>query len=125
MFEVMVFSEVLAASRQLMEPGKSVLMAVAVDWTDDELKLRALSCNDLEKAAADAGEGLRIFLENESPLNGIATQLSRPGKGIVTIVVPAGEGREVEIKLPKQLQITAAHRNAIKSLPGVAAVEAV
>jgi len=125
MFEVMIFSEVLAASRQLLEAGKSVLMAVAVDWQDDELKLRALSCNDLEKAAADAGEGLRIFLENESPLNGISTQLNKPGKGIVTIVVPVGEGREVEIKLPKQLQITAAHRNAIKSLPGVAAVEAV
>jgi DNA polymerase-3 subunit alpha len=125
MFEVMVFSEVLAASRALLEPGKSVLMAVAVDWTDDELKLRALSASDLEKAAADAGEGLKIYLESDSPLNAIATQLNKPGKGIVTIVVSGDEGREIEIKLPKQLQITAAHRNAIKSLVGVAAVEAV
>ncbi len=100
-------------------------MPGAVDWPDDDLKLPALSCSDLEKAAADAGEGLKIFLESDAPLNGIFTQLNKPGKGIVTIVVPAGEGREVEIKLPKQLQITAAHRNAIKSLPGVSAVEAV
>ena len=125
MFEVMIFSEVLAASRSLLEAGKSVLLAVAVDWQDDELKLRALSASDLEKAAADAGEGLKIYLESEGPLNGISAQLSKPGKGIVTIVVPGGDGREVEIKLPKQLLITAAHRNAIKSLPGVAAVEAV
>ncbi len=66
MFEVMIFSEVLMSSRQLLEPGKSVLLAVAVDWTDDELKLRALSASDLEKAAADAGEGLKIYLESDA-----------------------------------------------------------
>src|SRR6185437_5429505 len=104
MFEVMVFSEVLAASRQLMEAGKSVLMAVAVDWTDDELKLRALSCNDLEKAAADAGEGLRIFLENEFPLNGIATHLNRPGKGIVTIVVQQARGARSRSSCPNSFR---------------------
>src|SRR5204863_3605 len=40
MFEVMVFSEVLAAARAFLEPGKSVLFTVAADWIDDELKLR-------------------------------------------------------------------------------------
>ena len=32
MFEVMVFSEVLAACRPLLEAGKSVLIAVGADW---------------------------------------------------------------------------------------------
>jgi DNA polymerase-3 subunit alpha len=97
MFEVMVFSEVLVASRQHLEAGKSVLITVAADLMDEELKLRALSIVDLDKAAADAGEGLKIYLDNTDPLNAIATQLRQPGKGIVTIVVPGSEGREVEI----------------------------
>jgi len=125
MFEVMVFSEVLVAARPLLEAGKSVLLSVSADWIDEELKLRALSVSDLEKAAAEAGEGLRIYLDDTRPLNAIAGQLKNGGKGLVTLVVSGSEGREVEIKLKDRHQITAALRNAIKSLPGVAAVESV
>jgi DNA polymerase-3 subunit alpha len=123
MFEVMMFSEVLVASRPLLEAGKSILLTVVADWVDDELKLRALSVADLDKAAADAGEGLRIYLDDTRPLNAIAGQLRQPGKGLVTLVVPGTAGQEVEIKLRDRQQVTAAIRNAIKSLPGVAAVE--
>ncbi|MBI3676549.1 MAG: DNA polymerase III subunit alpha [Proteobacteria bacterium] len=125
MFEVMFFPEVLSASRPLLEAGKSVLLKATATWEGDELKLRAVSATDLEKAAADAGEGLRIYLEDTSTLNAIAGQLRQPGKGIVTIVVPGSAGREVEIKLPQKQQVTAAMKGAIKSLPGVAAVESV
>jgi DNA polymerase-3 subunit alpha len=71
-----------ARSRQV------VLLTVVADWMDDELKLRALSVSDLDKAAADAGEGLRIYLEDTRPLNAIAGQLRQAGKGLVTLVVP-------------------------------------
>jgi DNA polymerase-3 subunit alpha len=125
MFEVMVFSEVLVASRQHLEAGKSVLITVAADLMDEELKLRALAIADLDKAAADAGEGLKIYLDNIDPLNAIATHLRNPGKGLITLVVPGSEGREVEIKLPQRQQVNAAIKGAIKSLPGVAMVEAV
>ncbi|MGH6872015.1 MAG: DNA polymerase III subunit alpha [Rhizomicrobium sp.] len=125
MFEVMVFSEVLMAARPLLEAGKSIQITVAADSIDEELKLRALAIADLDKAAADAGEGLRIYLEDTRPLGAIAGQLNKPGKGLVTLVVPASEGREVEIKLPQKQLINGVIRNAIKSLPGVAMVESV
>jgi len=125
MFEVMFFPEVLAASRPLLEAGKSILLKLNASWEGDELKLRAISASDLDKAAADAGEGMKIYLEDTRPLNAIASQLRAPGKGTITLVVPGSEGREVEIKLPQRLQVNVALRNAIKSLPGVAAVEAV
>jgi DNA polymerase-3 subunit alpha len=60
MFEVMLFPEVLAASRPLLEAGKSVLVTCSADWDGDDLKLRAASIADLDAAAAQAGEGLRI-----------------------------------------------------------------
>ncbi len=125
MFEVMVFAETLTASRPLLEPGKSVLISVSADWDGDDLKLRAISISDLEQAAAQAGEGLRIYLENTDPLAAISAQLRVPGKGIVSLVVPDEAGQEVEIRLPQKQQVSAAMRNAIKSLPGVAAVESV
>ena len=125
MFEVMVFSEVLVASRPLLEPGKSVLLQVGADWSDEELKLRALSISDIDKASAEAGEGLRIYLEDERPLNAIAGQLRVAGKGIVTLVVPGTAGQDVEIRLKDRQSINGALKNAIKSLPGVAAVESV
>ncbi|HTP77051.1 MAG TPA: DNA polymerase III subunit alpha [Rhizomicrobium sp.] len=125
MFEVMLFPEVLAASRALLEAGKSVLITASAEWDGDELKLRAASIADLDAAAANAGEGLRVHLQDGSSLGAIAAQLKQPGKGIVTFVVPGAIGEEVEIALPKRLQVTVALKNAIKSLPGVAAVESV
>ncbi|MBS0276497.1 MAG: DNA polymerase III subunit alpha, partial [Proteobacteria bacterium] len=125
MFEVMFFPEVLAASRPLLEAGKSILLKLNATWEGDELKLRAISASDLDKAAADAGEGMKIYLEDTRSLGPIASQLRQPGKGMITLVVPGSEGREVEIKLPQRLQVNVALRNAIKSLPGVAAVETI
>jgi DNA polymerase-3 subunit alpha len=125
MFEVMLFPEVLAASRPLLEAGKSVLLTCSAEWDGDELKLRAASIADLDAAAANAGEGLKVYLQDPSSLGTIAAQLKNPGKGIVTFVVPGAPGEEVEIKLPKGLAVTVALKNAIKSLPGVAQVESV
>ena len=125
MFEVMLFPEVLAASRPLLEAGKSVLITASADWDGDELKLRAAAIADLDAAAANAGEGLRVYLSDSSSLGAIAAQLKQTGKGIVTFVVPGGPGEEVEIALPKRLAVTVALKNAIKSLPGVAQVESV
>jgi len=68
MFEVMVFSEALSQSRAILEAGRSVVLRVVGDWMDEELKLRALSFEDLNAAAADAGEGLRIRLSDAAPL---------------------------------------------------------
>ncbi|HEV2650909.1 MAG TPA: OB-fold nucleic acid binding domain-containing protein, partial [Rhizomicrobium sp.] len=125
MFEVMLFPEVLAASRPLLEAGKSVLITASAEWDGDELKLRAASIADLDAASANAGEGLRVHMQDPSSLGAIAAQLKQPGKGIVTFVVPGGPGEEVEIALPQRLQVTVALKNAIKSLPGVATVESV
>ncbi len=125
MFELMVFSEALAAARPLLEPGNSVLVAAGADWDGDELKLRALTISDLAQAAAQAGEGLRVRVDNASALGGIAGHLRQPGKGIITLVVPGAQGEEVEIALPKRHQVSVALKDMIRALPGVVEVESV
>ncbi len=126
MFEVMLFSEVLSQARALLEAGRSVVMKVVGDWTDDELKLRALSAEDLNAAAAEAGEGLKIRLSDPTPLPLIAARLKQSGKGLVTLVVPVeAHKQDVEIVLPKRVQVTPELKSVIASLGGVVEVETV
>jgi DNA polymerase-3 subunit alpha len=126
MFEVMLFSEALGQARALLEPGRAIVMRVVGDWVEDELKLRALSIEDLNAAAADAGEGLKIRLADAAPLPSIAARLKPPGKGLVTVVVPVEmHNQDVEIILPKRVQVTPELKSSIASLIGVAEVETV
>jgi len=125
MYEVMFFPEVLTASRPLLEAGRSVLLKVSAAWEGEELKLRALWVKDLDSEAAQAGEGLRVRLNDASTLGALAEQLRQPGKGIVTLIVPGAAGEEVEIALPKRQLVSVAMKEAIRVVPGVAAVESV
>jgi len=130
MYEVMVFAETLRDIRSVLEPGKSVLMRVVGDWTDDELKLRAISAQDLDIAAAQAGEGLKIHLTDPAPIPKIAAELSqaaqvRDAKGLITFVVPGANAQDVEIELPKRVMVTPQLKSVLGSFPGVAQIETV
>ncbi len=125
MFEVMLFPEVLAASRPLLEAGKSLLITASAEWDGDELKLRAASILDLDYAAQQAGEGMVVRLSDSSSLGQLAAELSQSGKGLVNIVVPGASGEEVEIELKKRVAVNATLRSRIAALPGVMSVEAV
>jgi len=125
MFEVMLFPEVLAASRPLLESGKSMLITASAEWDGEEMKLRAASILDLDQAAAQAGEGMTVRLADTAALGALASELSQPGKGLVHLVVPGGSGEEVEIELKRRFAVTATLRSRIAALPGVASVEAV
>ena len=125
MFEVMLFPEVLQASRALLEAGKSLLITASAEWDGDELKLRAASIADLDAAAAAAGEGMVVRLSDVAILGVLAQELSQPGKGLVSLVVPGEGGAEIEIALPKRVQVTPILRNRVATLSGVLSVEAV
>jgi DNA polymerase-3 subunit alpha len=125
MFEVMLFPEVLAASRPLLEAGKSLLITASAEWDGDELKLRAATILDLDAAATQAGEGMVVRLADSAALAGLAAELAPAGKGLVSLVVPGEPGEEVEIELRQRVAVTATLRNRVAALPGVLSVEAV
>ena len=126
MFEVMVFSEALASARPFLEAGRSILLKVVGDWIDDELKLRTIQIEDLDTAAAQAGEGLKIHLSDPAPIPAIARELKSPGKGLITLIVPgAADNQEVEIALSKRVQVSQQLKSTLSSLYGVVEVETV
>jgi DNA polymerase-3 subunit alpha len=125
MYEVMLFPEVLAAARPMLEAGRSLVITLGAEWDGDELKLRAATIADLDQAAAQAGEGMTVRLADASGLSAIAAELGQAGKGLVSFVVPGEQGEEVEIQLAKRCAVTASLRSRIAVLPGVMSVEAV
>jgi DNA polymerase-3 subunit alpha len=122
-FEVVVFSDVLNASRELLEPGKAVVLGVEVEMNGDEAKLLAKSVRSVDNIVSNTEMGIRIFIEDKSPLPALQTRLKEKGKGLVSLILMREGGREVEIELKGGYKVTPQIRGAIKSVPGVVMVE--
>jgi DNA polymerase-3 subunit alpha len=120
-FEVMVFAEVLAQSRQHFDSGQPLLVTVDVRSEDDNLRLSAQRFEPLDGLVAQAAAGLRVFLGEGGALTPLKSLMAREGggRGRVTIVVPVPPAREVEIALPGGFRISPRVRAAVKSLPGI------
>ena len=126
-FEVTVFSEVLSAGRELIKAGTAVLMGVEVKMEGEAMRLTATDCRGLDAAAAEAGAGMRIWLDSTEAVPHIRTLLSREGKGRgqVTLVPRIDAAQAVEITLPGRFQVGPRLAQALKIVPGVERVEEV
>jgi DNA polymerase-3 subunit alpha len=123
-YEVTLFSELLATSRDLLEPGKSVVLMVDVQVQGEDMRLTCHQVKPLEEEVAQAAEGLQIVLNEPAAaphLRNILEQIGR-GRGKISILVDVGGLREAEIALPGAYAVSAKGRAAIKAIPGVADV---
>jgi DNA polymerase-3 subunit alpha len=128
-FEAIVFSEGLAEYRDLLEPGAAVLLVLSAEVQGDDVRARIQSAEPLDAAAANLHKGLRVFLRDGAPIEGVAKRLeSVPragnGDGEVSMVLMLKAGTEVEVKLPGRFKVSPQIAGAIKAVPGVVQVEA-
>ncbi|MBT8408318.1 MAG: DNA polymerase III subunit alpha, partial [Alphaproteobacteria bacterium] len=120
-YEITVFSELLAASRDLLEGGVPLLVTAGIQKHEDNYRVTAMNIEPLDEAAANAAAGLRIFLRETDPveaLAGVFKDHGTKGRGQVTLVLDTDD-REIEVLLDRQYRITPAMRNAVKSISGV------
>ncbi|MFQ5938702.1 MAG: DNA polymerase III subunit alpha [Alphaproteobacteria bacterium] len=124
-YEVTVFSEVLAAARGLLDAGAPLLITAETRIEEDNIRLTAEDIRPLDKAAARAAGGLRVFIRDEAPLAGLRGVIGREGRGRghITLVVPVAGDREVEVMLPGTYAISPATLGAIKAIRGVVDVQ--
>jgi DNA polymerase-3 subunit alpha len=131
LYEVMVFSDVLMASRELLEPGTNIVLAVEAeaDVEQGRLLCRGVQAVDLVTADATAA-GLRVYVNAECALASLKTRLDAASEGrrsrggpVEVIVTDPAIGAEVEIALPGAWPITPEIRGAIKAATGVVHVE--
>jgi len=134
-YEAVLFSEGLAQYRDLLEPGRAVLLFLTAEVQADEVRARIQSVEPLDDAAARMQRGLRVFLRNEEPIAGVARRLeptrngngrtgTEAGEGEVSMVLMLQNGSEVEVKLPGRFKVSPQIAGAIKAVTGVVTVEA-
>jgi DNA polymerase-3 subunit alpha len=124
-YEATVFADLLATSRELLEPGKTVFLSADVRSEDDSLRLTAQQVRPLDEAVAHAAAGLRIFVKDPAPLPTVKQIIQRQGRGRgrVSLVLELDRAREVEMSLPGEWSIAPGTRAAIRAIPGVVEVQ--
>jgi DNA polymerase-3 subunit alpha len=122
-FEAICFSDTLAACRDLLEPGKPVIVTVEADIDGDDVKLRLQKVEVLDKTAATIASGLTIFIRDTAPLDSIAQRLVNGGRAPVRLILQTEQGREIEMALGNRFTVTPQIKGALKAIPGVLDVQ--
>ena len=120
-YEVVLFAEVLGRSRELIESGEPLLLSVDLRGEGDEVRMTAQEIESLEKAAANAAQGIKVFLASSEPLCALKALLDRqgPGRGRISVILDIAPGEELEFDLGGRFNLTADGRKAMKNLPGL------
>jgi DNA polymerase-3 subunit alpha len=125
-YEAVIFSETLARSRELLEPGTPLLLTVEAERDGETLKMRVQSIEPLETAAANVQRGLKLVLDrglvqaDGARLDELSKLLKSGGKGEIRLVVPLPDrGQEVEFTLPGRYEIGPMQMGELSTLPGV------
>jgi DNA polymerase-3 subunit alpha len=121
-YEATVFSERLVEYRELLEPGRALLLTVDVRSEEENLRLMVAEAQGLDQAVAATAAGLRIYLRDPSPVTGIKQILDRAGKGKGKVQISldlADLGWETDLTIKGGFAISGAVRSAIKAVPGV------
>ncbi len=129
LYEVTVFSDVLEAARDFLEPGRNVVLTVKVDPDGDGVKLLANAIQPIDAVADQAGAAdLRIHLNRAEAVPSLAALLGKVegrNRAQITLCIPDADGREIDVLLPRPYPVTPQIKGAIKAMQGVVMVEEV
>jgi DNA polymerase-3 subunit alpha len=128
-FEAVIFSDTLAAARDLLEPGTPVLLSVTAERDGETMKMRVEGLEALDKAAANVQRGLKVVLDrrliekNAAPMALLKSRLKPGGKGEIRLVVALGDrGKEVEFVVPGRYDVSPSSAGILATTPGVVEV---
>jgi len=125
-YEAVLFSETLHQFRDLLEPGKSVVIMVSAEDRPEGINLRIQTVQSLEEEASRMQKALRVYLRDSKPLPAISAQLTTRGEGQVSfIVIKEGGLGEIEVGLPERYRLSPQVAAAMRAVPGVVDVELV
>jgi DNA polymerase-3 subunit alpha len=124
-FELTVFSELLAAKRDLLEAGNTVLIEAdaqgdtrqGADGSD--LRFIARSIEPLAQAAERAATGIRIKVYDAPSIDEIKKILqdaAGKGRGRVTLQLELDDGEEAEMELPGAWQLTDTVKSNLRAI---------
>lgn len=127
-YEAVIFEEALLQHRELLEPGRSILLVAGADIRPEGVSVRVQTVETLESQANRETRNLRVFLRDEAPVSHVAPLLT-PAKGnggsgkVSFVVVQENGAREIEVELKQRFQISSRIASAIRAVPGVVEAE--
>jgi DNA polymerase-3 subunit alpha len=134
-YEAVLFSEGLAQFRDLLEPGKAVLLMLSAELQGEDVRARIQMVEPLDQATAKVQKGLRVFLRDPAPIESLAKRiegtkislgrsaLDKSSSSEVSVVLMLREGTEVEVRLAGRFNLSPQVAGAIKAVPGVVEVQ--
>ena len=131
-FEAVVFSDMLAASRELLTPGTAVLLRVEGERDGEALKLKVNGIDGLDRKAGSTREGVRLVFDGRFNADKLRQKLDemrvadgfRSGGGHVELrLLLEDRGQAADVRLPYHIDLSPRAIGALKVLPGVLAIE--
>ena len=124
-YEVTIFSELLADHRELMEPGQLLVVEVDAQVQEEGIRLTAQGIEPLDRAIASVVTGMRIVLDETADLATLRAQMQpqQAGRSRIVVAVRLSDRREACITLPPAWSITGRGRTALETMPGVLQLE--
>ena len=123
-FEAIIFSEGLGHYRDILEPGRPLVLQLQASLEGEDVRARIQTAEPLDAAVARYQKGMRIYLRDERPIGSVQQRLAVRGEGEVSLILILDGGeREVEVKLPGKYQATPQVAGALRAVPGVVQVE--
>jgi DNA polymerase-3 subunit alpha len=128
-YEVLFPPEALRKCRDILEPGKAVVLRVRAKSRDGEVRFFGDDAETVDKSIEAVAAGLRVHVSpGSTEIEALKKRLTgavSPRGGEIILVAGLGGGREVELKLPGFYALDASLRGALKTSPGVAFLEEV
>lgn len=124
-FEVTLFSELLFATREYLEPGTLLLLTLNAESQEDQVRFTTQRIDPLDEALEGKISQIQIKLDHRGPIKKVKEFLDIEGKGMAKIVFISNldeQNREVKVKLPGSWSLSAQARDRIREQDGVISI---
>ena len=119
-FECMMFSEVLAASRELLDSELPLLLTLDAQLENDKVRLLATRVDSLERVLAAKVRNLKIRISPDLPVAELLDLMTKDGRGKGRVVLETrSNGHWIDVALPGGYAIQAKTFSGLKDMVGV------
>ncbi len=120
-FEITIFSETLAAARDFLEAGTSLLVHVTAEVKEGQVRYTSSRIQLLDEALEGKIHEIQIHLSSEDAVPKIKELMDeeKRGRSKIAFYAHLGDGRVAQINVPGYRSLGSKARNVIRSQRGV------
>ena len=120
-YEVMIFSETLAISRDLLIPGEMLLLNIDAEVKDDQTRMLSHGIQLLETALEGKIQEIKITMNKPDGLKKLKEfmDIEGAGRARISLYMQLDTGQQIHMRMPGRWSLSAQARNIIAAEPGV------